>query len=875
LTHRRKSRRGKIAPSPVERLEDRLFCARIQGIDVSQFQRPGGTGPYVDFTTAYNVGDRFAFIRASRSDTVPDTDASVNIPNAKAAGLLVGVYHRALPFSNTADTGAFRDPIVDANAFLSVASSRIAAGYIRPALDIEDGSNKLTITPQGGYSSLSQWCVAWLNRVETVTGIRPLVYCNTNYAQTYLNSTVVAASAGIWIANWEEVNYGHPVNGSGNPPQGAWGTGSGWDFWQYSSTGSGSTHGAQSTNIDLNVFNGSNIDALKQAWVIGCAGTPSYVSPTNGATGQGPTNILLDWNNTANAVAYDVYVDNMSTPIATNINVSQYTISSTLSTGSHSWKITAKGSATDDDTWITGPTWSFTAAAAQPAPSTPVHVSPANGAVLNSRPVTFTWQAATNATSYDLYVNTVIPSGASNLTSTTWTGLAGGFPQTYTWHVLAKNADASTASSDWTVTVDNAAPSASISTSAPTTGAAFVDFTVTYTDSFAGVNVSTLDSNDITITGPNGYSANATFISVDNNTNGTTRVATYRMAAPGGFWNDSDNGSYTFTQNATQVADVAGNYRAAGTLGTGLNVSTLSFAWLSGNTLNVAFDGSATPIALSTNGGNVRATKAATNLDFASVTSISILGSSADDRLQINAPLTPPITYDNSGGNDLLEILGGTYTFAADIGPSSRNVALYVASSAAAMFDASQHLRSLSIDGTATLTSGGGKLLWITDLQVTGKLNLTNNALAWNYTAGTPIGAWASNVYNGLHGKVVDGRAGGTWTGNGLITTEADASGEHPKMTLAVSEASSALSIPSGQTALFGSEVVDSTTALVKYTLAADADLSGAIDGDDYWSIDTYHNQPPLYEHGDFDLNGRVDADDFWLIDRNYSRQFV
>ena len=51
-------------------------------------------------------------------------------------------------------------------------------------------------------------------------------------------------------------------------------------------------------------------------------------------------------------------------------------------------------------------------------------------------------------------------------------------------------------------------------------------------------------------------------------TNGSPRTATYRITPPGGTWNPADAGTYTVTQQATQVSDTAGNFRPADTLGT-------------------------------------------------------------------------------------------------------------------------------------------------------------------------------------------------------------------------------------------------------------------------------------------------------------------
>jgi Ca2+-binding RTX toxin-like protein len=93
------------------------------------------------------------------------------------------------------------------------------------------------------------------------------------------------------------------------------------------------------------------------------------------------------------------------------------------------------------------------------------------------------------------------------------------------------------------------------------------DFTVTYLDGTA-VNVATLGNQNIQVTGPGNFSQLATLVSVDSSTNGSVRTATYRLAAPGGTWDDADNGIYTFSLRANQVSDVSGNTAAAQILGT-------------------------------------------------------------------------------------------------------------------------------------------------------------------------------------------------------------------------------------------------------------------------------------------------------------------
>jgi hypothetical protein len=90
---------------------------------------------------------------------------------------------------------------------------------------------------------------------------------------------------------------------------------------------------------------------------------------------------------------------------------------------------------------------------------------------------------------------------------------------------------------------------------------------VAYTDNVA-IDVSSLDSNDIVVTGPNGFTQGATFVSVNISTNGTPRMANYRIDAPGGSWDQADNGTYTVQMRNTAVRDTSNNYVASGTLGT-------------------------------------------------------------------------------------------------------------------------------------------------------------------------------------------------------------------------------------------------------------------------------------------------------------------
>jgi hypothetical protein len=92
-------------------------------------------------------------------------------------------------------------------------------------------------------------------------------------------------------------------------------------------------------------------------------------------------------------------------------------------------------------------------------------------------------------------------------------------------------------------------------------------FTVNYTDN-VGIDVTTIGTGDVRVTGPNGYNQIAQFVSVSSTTNGTPRGAIYTVSPPGGgAWLAAQNGIYTISVEAAQVRDVEGAYVEAAVLG--------------------------------------------------------------------------------------------------------------------------------------------------------------------------------------------------------------------------------------------------------------------------------------------------------------------
>lgn len=194
---------------------------RPLGLDVSHWQGQ------MDWPKAKAANVWFAFIKATQRLTVTDSRFLINWQQAKAAGILVGAYHYFQPTY---------DPVAQAEYFVNTVLAAGQTADLPFSLDVEEQGS----TP--GFSDMVKTC---LNKIEELTGRKPILYTSIYYANHYLG-TVTPAVADLWIANWTQ-------NQNPNMPNG-W---TDWRFWQYSNSGVGSTYGAQSARIDLNRFGGN------------------------------------------------------------------------------------------------------------------------------------------------------------------------------------------------------------------------------------------------------------------------------------------------------------------------------------------------------------------------------------------------------------------------------------------------------------------------------------------------------------------------------------------------------------------------------------------------------------------------------------------
>ncbi|HEX8916162.1 MAG TPA: Ig-like domain-containing protein, partial [Humisphaera sp.] len=128
---------------------------------------------------------------------------------------------------------------------------------------------------------------------------------------------------------------------------------------------------------------------------------------------------------------------------------------------------------------------------------------------------------------------------------------------------LAGNVLAVAGTTAWTV--DLTPPTATASAAGVAAPGGTATITVSYADN-VGLAPSTIDSNDLQVTGPNGYSALAVLQSVTGT--GAGRTAVYVAPAPAGGWKSANNGTYTVALRAGQVTDAAGNAAPAAALAT-------------------------------------------------------------------------------------------------------------------------------------------------------------------------------------------------------------------------------------------------------------------------------------------------------------------
>ncbi len=165
---------------------------------------------------------------------------------------------------------------------------------------------------------------------------------------------------------------------------------------------------------------------------------------------------------------------------------------------------------------------------------------------------------------------------------------------------------------------------------------------------------------------------------------------------------------------------------------------------------------------------------------------------------------------------------------------------------------------------SSALSTSGTSMVNSLSVASNANLDLTNNGLIVDYTGASPLTTIA--------GQISAGYQGGTWTGNEITSSTAalvaaDGSNLH-KTALGYGEAN-ALGIGS-----FGGQGVDTTSVVVGYTLAGDANLDGTVNSLDFTMLADAFGATggAVWTQGDFNYDGIVNALDFDAIATNFGQ---
>ncbi|MFJ6081715.1 lysozyme [Streptomyces sp. NPDC092369] len=197
-----------------------------KGHDVSSHQKD------VDWSSAKAKGAEFVYIKATESTTYQNPYFGRQYDGARAAAIIRGAYHFALPNKSSGKT--------QAAYFVRHGGAWTADGRtLPPALDIEynpyDSKKKCYGLSKAGMVG---WIKSFSSEVKRLTGRRPVIYTTAHWWNLCTGGSDALAANPLWIAR-------HDSPDTGALPAG-W---SYWTFWQYDNRGS--------LPGDQNLFNGT------------------------------------------------------------------------------------------------------------------------------------------------------------------------------------------------------------------------------------------------------------------------------------------------------------------------------------------------------------------------------------------------------------------------------------------------------------------------------------------------------------------------------------------------------------------------------------------------------------------------------------------
>ena len=269
---------------------------------------------------------------------------------------------------------------------------------------------------------------------------------------------------------------------------------------------------------------------------------------------------------------------------------------------------------------------------------------------------------------------------------------------------------------------------------------------------------------------------------------------------------------------------------------------------------------------------NVR--RAARQVDYSNFEQLRLFANAGSNIIIVGSTAEgTPVYIDASHGQDQIEVRetapGGPVTLESSTGPDTIFVSGGgVPAPAELILNQSHELQQLGIGagGVVRLTrqpQEGIKLLKVGSLEVhaDARLDLTDNALAWDYAEGnSPLDA--------LRALLSSGHAGGAWTGSGITSSSAAA---RPGYALGYAEASDLF----GQfPATFAGGSVDADTVVVRYARYGDANLDGTVNLNDFNRLAANFGAGAdrTWSQGNFNFDENVNLSDFNLLAANFGQ---
>jgi hypothetical protein len=266
--------------------------------------------------------------------------------------------------------------------------------------------------------------------------------------------------------------------------------------------------------------------------------------------------------------------------------------------------------------------------------------------------------------------------------------------------------------------------------------------------------------------------------------------------------------------------------------------SSGTFAIQSGSTLNVYLSGAGQVFV--TTSSPVTAADNGVTLSFTGVTGITVTDTASGSVLNFDGTNAIPVTFSNTA-NSVVDVMGGTLTFAAVPGGSINLGTLAIGAGFGAVVTAATTSQPTTLS-VANLSVGSSAML-----------NLQNNVMLINYGTGPdPITTIAGYLKSGFNA--------GQWNGAGIMSSAAAVNSQNYGLGYADSaDAGNPANLPSG-------------TIEVKYTLLGDANLDGVVNGVDFGIVAVNFNKGVTgWDQGDFNYDGVDNGIDFGELAANFN----